>query len=436
MEGMSKQAPADLLPLAKSWLRPAEINPISDCRNAAYDPAQRAYVLVATGAAPRFGLAASPDHPLVNPAIVIRNWNADSIAEVAIDGVPQPDRRTIRQGVTCDPNGRAMLVVWVQLHSTVPTVFTFHGAHPANPPAGLPALAWAVAPQPGADAFSAEMQAAPLPEVGNEYLFDCVSGPGHSSGWIAQPDYLDANLPPEAKITYRVKARDVYQNEMVWSPIQMVRTLSAPPPVVWELNEGTGTNIHELTGRHGGTLVGAATWIDRDKGKALHLEGYGHVDIAHSDELHSNRSFTWAAWIRTTHDGTILARVGVGPHWQPGGKVMFIEHGRLRFDVGWVGVIGADRPVADGAWHHVAVTVAPAGNDDNVHCFVDGRLDGSGSLDVSGTPESGLPVRIGFCNHDFPRGQSAFVGDLADIRWFSYALTAEAIRELAEKAAK
>jgi hypothetical protein len=48
--------------------------------------------------------------------------------------------------------------------------------------------------------------------------------------------------------------------------------------------------------------------------------------------------------------------------------VMFIENGRLRFDVGWVGATGADTPVADSALHHVAVIVASAGSGENVRC--------------------------------------------------------------------
>jgi len=45
-------------------------------------------------------------------------------------------------------------------------------------------------------------------------------------------------------------------------------------------------------------------------------------------------------------------------------------------------------------------------------------------------------VKIGFCNEDFPHGQSAFVGDLADVRWFSYALDPEQVRKLAERMQK
>jgi hypothetical protein len=45
-------------------------------------------------------------------------------------------------------------------------------------------------------------------------------------------------------------------------------------------------------------------------------------------------------------------------------------------------------------------------------------------------------MRIGFCNEDFPRRQSAFIGDLADIRWFGYELSTEAIRKLADETSK
>ena len=82
-------------------------------------------------------------------------------------------------------------------------------------------------------------------------------------------------------------------------------------------------------------------------GKALHLDGASYVQLNRAEDLRSDANFTWTAWIRTTQGGTILARSGAGRDWQPGGKVMFIQNGRLRFDVGWVGATGAEAPVAD-----------------------------------------------------------------------------------------
>ena len=110
--------------------------------------------------------------------------------------------------------------------------------------------------------------------------------------------------------------------------------------------------------------------------------------------------------------------------------MLFVEDGRVRFDVGWVGATGANTPVADGKWHRVAVTVSAAGAGDNVKCYVDGRLSGEARLDVSRHDETGLPVRIGFCNDDFPTIRSAFVGDIDNVQWFAYTLSPDAVNKL------
>jgi hypothetical protein len=231
-------------------------------------------------------------------------------------------------------------------------------------------------------------------------------------------------------LTYRVKARNSHFAETEWSAAGKAQTPAVPPPVIWSLDEGAGTKVGDSTGKHDGVIQGPVSWVAGVHGQALHLDGQSHVEISGAGELHSNRSFTWTAWIRTTQGGTILARAGAGRKWQPGGKVLFVANGRLRFDVGWAGATGAKTPVADGAWHHVAVTVE-AGGGETVRCYVDGRSSGRGSLDVKGTNESGLPIKIGFCNEDFPRGQSGFVGDIDDVRWFEYALMPEDIQKLA-----
>jgi hypothetical protein len=109
---------------------------------------------------------------------------------------------------------------------------------------------------------------------------------------------------------------------------------------------------------------------------------------------------------------------------------MFVQDGRLRFDVGWVGATGAKTPVADGQWHHVAVAVSDQMSADNIRCFVDGRAAGGGHLNVAQHIEAGLPVRIGFGNDNFPTKQSHFVGDLDEVQWFGYALGPDAIHKI------
>ena len=432
MEGMTDRPAASLTNLAGFWLHAPALEGATDCRSAGYDPAQRAYVVAATGPAPSFRLGASADQPVVNPCFVVRDWNADTVAQVEVNGVAQREGPAVRQGITRDPNGRRMLVVWLQRGDTTPVTITLRGAKPAVA-AALPPLTWAAAPQPVTNAFAVTMMATAVSGVGNAYFFECAAGPGHGSGWQSGPRYTDAGLPPATELAYRVKARNAYLAETAWSPVEKVRTPAAPPPVVWNLDEGSGTRIGDSTGKHDGVIHGTVAWVAGVHGKALHLDGQAYVEISRAGGLHSDRGFTWAAWIRTTQGGTILARAGAGREWQPGGKALFVENGRLRFDVGWVGATGAETRVNDGRWHHVAVTVESAGTGDNVRCYVDGRLDGDGSLDVTGNDEARLPVKIGFCNEDFPRGQSAFVGDLDDLRWYACALSPAQVRELGRR---
>jgi hypothetical protein len=75
MDGLTNKPAAELAPLAKSWLKPAPIE-VSGARSLGYDPTQRAYVLAGEGGSNRatITLKGSAESPVVNSAIVIRNW--------------------------------------------------------------------------------------------------------------------------------------------------------------------------------------------------------------------------------------------------------------------------------------------------------------------------------------------------------------------------
>jgi hypothetical protein len=359
---------------------------------------------------------------------VVRNWNREQSAQLELNQQSEPNGPNCRQGVVRDPNGRLMLVVWLQRQGTEPISLTLRGARPEL--ASLPAMAWTVAPQAVSNSFDITMSATPLSAVGIEYCFERTSGAERSFVWQSTPSFTDVGLPPDTDLAYRVKGRNAYSAETEWSAQARAKTPPAPAPVIWPLDEGQGTAIKDTSGAHEGLIHGNAVWVTGVAGTALHLDGKGYVQLNRPQDLSSGGTFTWMAWIRTTQGGTILARSGAGRAWQPGGKVMFVANGRLRFDVGWVGDTGAGTPVADGQWHHVAVAVAKPGAGDNVQCFVDGRQAGRGHLEVAAHPEAGLPVRIGFCNDDFPRGQSGFVGDLDEIRWYAYPVGAADLEKL------
>ena len=75
MDGLTTKPAAELAPLAKSWLKPAPIE-VSGARSLGYDPTERAYVVDGEGGSNRatITLNGSAESPLVNPAVVIRNW--------------------------------------------------------------------------------------------------------------------------------------------------------------------------------------------------------------------------------------------------------------------------------------------------------------------------------------------------------------------------
>jgi hypothetical protein len=51
-------------------------------------------------------------------------------------------------------------------------------------------------------------------------------------------------------------------------------------------------------------------------------------------------------------------------------------------------------------------------------------------IEVGLNDEPALPVKIGFCDDDFPRSQSGFVGDLDDVPGYSCALPPAPVGEL------
>ncbi len=77
LHGMTQDKPEDLVPLAKSWLEPPELQLTEG--EAVYEPAEKAYMINNLGKAVFEGrLIANPDHPAVNPAFILNNVRLDN----------------------------------------------------------------------------------------------------------------------------------------------------------------------------------------------------------------------------------------------------------------------------------------------------------------------------------------------------------------------
>ncbi len=127
MDGLTTKPAAELAPLAKSWLTPAQIEVQGETfESKGYDPAQRAFVVVRKNPGPPVALGltlrASDSSPLVNPAIVIKNWG-DATAQLKINGKPISWGKDFRRGYVPHLDGTD-LVVWMRQSSAEPLQLT------------------------------------------------------------------------------------------------------------------------------------------------------------------------------------------------------------------------------------------------------------------------------------------------------------------------
>lgn len=129
LEGMTKLKPAELVPLAKSWLQPPPITAKSGCKALPYDPASREYPLVAEKDTMAVSIDASPEHPVENLCLTVKNWGHSGAAKVSVTGA---EGRDLRQGTVLDTEGRRKLVIWLEMKATSPVDISIEGAQPAT----------------------------------------------------------------------------------------------------------------------------------------------------------------------------------------------------------------------------------------------------------------------------------------------------------------
>jgi hypothetical protein len=125
MDGLTNRPAAEMAMLARSWLHPAAVEIGGQgFESQGYDPAERAFVVVrnaGTLSQLKPKLEASNDSPLLNPAFVVKNWNAET-ARVTVDGRALP-AGTVRVGTIRNLEGTD-LVVFLQQQTTKPMEIT------------------------------------------------------------------------------------------------------------------------------------------------------------------------------------------------------------------------------------------------------------------------------------------------------------------------
>ena len=126
LNGLTEEGIGGLVPIARSWLNPPKVRiQTGDFEDRGFDRTERAFVFSrrqTSGMPLDITLDASAESPVVNPALLIRNWNGDSV-RVRIDGQVLPAGKDLRAGITHTLDGED-LVVWMRRTSTKPLRIT------------------------------------------------------------------------------------------------------------------------------------------------------------------------------------------------------------------------------------------------------------------------------------------------------------------------
>lgn len=201
--------------------------------------------------------------------------------------------------------------------------------------------------------------------------------------------------------------------------------LKERPLASWSFDKGEGDRIqNQVTGRRDLLLKGA-TWRRGLKGRCLDFDGTDMATWSSSKTFRlSNSDMTFAAWISTRADGTIMSIMNVRDSWAPGEIAFFIRDGHLAFDIGWEGVIEGDEFIADGTWHHVAFTWSH--EHGRLDLYVDGVRDGFGNLPPGTMPDDPV-LHLGCGAVDFPT-PSYFSGFMEGVALFDVVLDPGEIR--------
>jgi len=111
---VKRDAAESVLPLAKSWISPphAQLLP-ENSGSVEYDPTERAFHVQRNADAPGksldIRLEGSPEHPLVNPVLVVDHWSAPARVQVFAGGREIEARPRI--GIEHHPEGDWLIVL-------------------------------------------------------------------------------------------------------------------------------------------------------------------------------------------------------------------------------------------------------------------------------------------------------------------------------------
>ncbi|UCF17246.1 MAG: hypothetical protein JSW59_07250, partial [Phycisphaerales bacterium] len=184
-----------------------------------------------------------------------------------------------------------------------------------------------------------------------------------------------------------------------------------------------------------GEIIGSPNWVAGRVGGAMEIDGDDWVEIpgtSQNDGFSSTQGeVSWAVWFKTSNAGVLNTVMCVGPagaaHVQGNRSINVEAAGDIMIRAHSVGALTSRRStatVADGEWHHVAVTIAfdADGTNDPMKVYIDGDLSkGYEATDININQHSGPGA--GFILTLGARGTTPFVGSIDDVRVYDHVLS-------------
>ena len=118
--GFTKNKINAVIPTARYWQNPPEISGLQGGQSLGFIKEEKAYYFESLNASSlSFTINANSDSPVINPVLVLKNWNAQN-PEIKIDGKFLASGDAFRVGREHDVNGKSKIIIWVKHTSEKP----------------------------------------------------------------------------------------------------------------------------------------------------------------------------------------------------------------------------------------------------------------------------------------------------------------------------
>jgi hypothetical protein len=118
--GFTDQPIETLIPKAKFWQNPPELDEVQGAKSMGFVKDDKSYVFKIDESKMSFMVKASSDSPMINPCFVVKHWPKKTDAIVKIDGEVFKDPKKLRQGFMRCHAGHLAKVIWLEMTAEKP----------------------------------------------------------------------------------------------------------------------------------------------------------------------------------------------------------------------------------------------------------------------------------------------------------------------------